>query len=108
MQGRLLGKRLHRDFFFDEMDAEHPVEGCNHLLALEMEMTRSPGTRSRAGNRATATSRSRPTWPRCAGSRGSRPRRSCSATSAGTTARPSSPRRVRCSGRRWSGPRRSA
>ena len=43
MQGRLLGKRLHAEFFVDEMDAEHPVEGCNYLLALEMEMDPVPG-----------------------------------------------------------------
>jgi glutamine synthetase len=43
MQGRLLGKRLHAEFFVDEMDAGHPVEGCNYLLALEMEMDPVPG-----------------------------------------------------------------
>jgi glutamine synthetase len=41
MQGRLLGKRLHRDFFL-EHGSEH-VEGCNYLLALEMEMDPVPG-----------------------------------------------------------------
>ena len=43
MQGRLLGKRLHAEFFVDEMDAGHGVEGCNYLLALEMEMDPVPG-----------------------------------------------------------------
>jgi glutamine synthetase len=43
MQGRLLGKRLHAEFFVDEMEAQHPVEGCNYLLALEMEMDPVPG-----------------------------------------------------------------
>ena len=43
MQGRLLGKRLHGEFFVDEVDAGHPVEGCNYLLALEMEMDPVPG-----------------------------------------------------------------
>jgi len=43
MQGRLLGKRLHGEFFVDEMEAEHPVEGCNYLLATEMEMDPVPG-----------------------------------------------------------------
>jgi glutamine synthetase len=42
MQGRLLGKRLHRDFFLEEV-AEHGAEGCNYLLALEMEMEPVPG-----------------------------------------------------------------
>jgi len=43
MQGRLMGKRLHGEFFVDEMDAGHGVEGCNYLLALEMEMEPVPG-----------------------------------------------------------------
>ena len=43
MQGRLMGKRLHGEFFVDEVDAGHPVEGCNYLLALEMEMDPVPG-----------------------------------------------------------------
>ena len=38
MQGRLLGKRLHAEFFVEEVDAGHEIEGCNYLLALEMEM----------------------------------------------------------------------
>jgi glutamine synthetase len=43
MQGRLLGKRLHGEFFVDEIGSGHPVEGCNYLLALEMEMDPVPG-----------------------------------------------------------------
>jgi glutamine synthetase len=43
MQGRLMGKRLHGEFFVEEMDAGHAVEGCNYLLALEMEMDPVPG-----------------------------------------------------------------
>ncbi len=43
MQGRLLGKRLHGEFFVEEMEAGHGVEGCNYLLALEMEMDPVPG-----------------------------------------------------------------
>jgi glutamine synthetase len=43
MQGRLLGKRLHRDFFLEDAVLEHGVEGCNYLLALEMEMDPIPG-----------------------------------------------------------------
>ena len=44
MQGRLMGKRLHAEFFVEEvLDAEHAVEGCNYLLALEMEMDPVPG-----------------------------------------------------------------
>src|SRR5437764_13783413 len=43
MQGRLMGKRLHAEFFLDELDAGHEVEGCNYLLALDMEMDPQPG-----------------------------------------------------------------
>src|SRR6201986_5316004 len=42
-QGRLMGKRLHGEFSLDEIDAGHGVEGCNYLLALEMEMDPVPG-----------------------------------------------------------------
>src|SRR5919109_913189 len=42
MQGRLMGKRLHRDFFLDGI-WEHGAEGCNYLLALDMEMDPIPG-----------------------------------------------------------------
>jgi glutamine synthetase len=43
MQGRLLGKRLHAEFFVEEASAGHGVEGCTYLLALEMEMDPVPG-----------------------------------------------------------------
>src|SRR4030095_15544167 len=42
MQGRLLGKRLHAEFFLED-SLDHGVEGCNYLLALEMEMDPVPG-----------------------------------------------------------------
>jgi glutamine synthetase len=42
MQGRLLGKREHAEFFLDE-SADHGLEGCNYLLALDMEMEPQPG-----------------------------------------------------------------
>ena len=54
MQGRLMGKRLHGEFFVEEHVGEHGVEGCNYLLALDMEMD-PVRLRSRAGSRATAT-----------------------------------------------------
>ena len=43
MQGRLLGKRVHAQYFVDENIADHGVEGCNYLLALDMEMDPIPG-----------------------------------------------------------------
>jgi len=42
MQGRLLGKREYAEFFLEE-SAEHGVEGCNYLLALDMEMDPQAG-----------------------------------------------------------------
>ena len=43
MQGRLIGKRLDAEFFLEELDSGHEVEGCNYLLALEMDMDPVPG-----------------------------------------------------------------
>ena len=42
MQGRLVGKREQAEFFLDET-VEHGLEGCNYLLALDMEMDPQPG-----------------------------------------------------------------
>ncbi len=43
MQGRLMGKRLHANYFLDGDISEQGVEGCNYLLALEMEGDPVPG-----------------------------------------------------------------
>ena len=42
MQGRLMGKRIEVSYFLDEV-VDHGVEGCNYLLALDMEMDPVPG-----------------------------------------------------------------
>jgi glutamine synthetase len=42
MQGRLFGKRIQVEYFLDEV-VGHGVEGCNYLLALDMEMDPVPG-----------------------------------------------------------------
>ena len=42
MQGRLMGKRIEVSYFLDEV-VEHGIEGCNYLLALDMEMDPVPG-----------------------------------------------------------------
>jgi glutamine synthetase len=42
MQGRLMGKREEAHYFVSE-SAEHGLEGCNYLLALDMEMDPQPG-----------------------------------------------------------------
>src|SRR5213082_2217819 len=42
MQGRLMGKRIQGEYFLEEA-ADQGVEGCNYLLALDMEMDPVPG-----------------------------------------------------------------
>ena len=42
MQGRLMGKRIDVSYFLDEV-VDHGIEGCNYLLALDMEMDPVPG-----------------------------------------------------------------
>src|SRR5450755_1418870 len=42
MQGRLQGKRLAAEFFLDEV-AENFSEGCNYLLAVDIEMNTVDG-----------------------------------------------------------------
>jgi glutamine synthetase len=42
MQGRLFGKRIQVEYFLDDVVGSE-VEGCNYLLALDMEMDPVPG-----------------------------------------------------------------
>src|ERR1043165_8938058 len=42
MQGRLQGKRVHARHFLDEV-ARHGMEGCNYLLAVDVEMNTVSG-----------------------------------------------------------------
>src|SRR5215218_728542 len=42
MQGRLFGKRIQAEFFLEDV-TEHGIEGCDYLLALDMEMEPLPG-----------------------------------------------------------------
>src|SRR5437660_3561959 len=42
MQGRLQGKRLTARHFLEEV-ARHSAEGCNYLLAVDVEMDTVPG-----------------------------------------------------------------
>src|SRR6266496_3056131 len=42
MQGRLMGKRIDVSYFLEDV-AGHEIEGCNYLLALDMEMDPVPG-----------------------------------------------------------------
>jgi glutamine synthetase len=43
MQGRLMGKRVQGQFFLEGEVPQRGVEGCNYLLALDMEMDPIPG-----------------------------------------------------------------
>ncbi len=43
MQGRLMGKRLDAEYFLDSAGKGETVEGCNYLLAVDMEMDPVPG-----------------------------------------------------------------
>src|SRR4051794_15977541 len=42
MQGRLQGKRIHAPFFLDQV-LEHGTEGCNYLLAVDVDMNTVDG-----------------------------------------------------------------
>src|SRR3982750_893705 len=42
MQGRLQGKRLHGQYFLDVV-VEHGTEGCNYLLAVDIDMNTVEG-----------------------------------------------------------------
>jgi len=42
MQGRLQGKRIHAQFFLDTV-LEHGTEGCNYLLAVDVDMNTVAG-----------------------------------------------------------------
>jgi glutamine synthetase len=42
MQGRLQGKRLHGRYFAEHV-AEHGTEGCNYLLAVDVDMNTVDG-----------------------------------------------------------------
>jgi glutamine synthetase len=42
MQGRLQGKRLHAEYFLDEV-LRHGAEGCDYLLAVDVEMNTVDG-----------------------------------------------------------------
>src|SRR5256885_7158653 len=43
MQGRLMGKRIDAEYFMESAGHGESVEGCNYLLALDMEMDPIPG-----------------------------------------------------------------
>ena len=105
MQGRLQGKRLHARYFLDEV-LEHGTEGCNYLLAVDVDMNTVDGYAMSSWERgygdfvmharprhaapgALAARHRRCCWPTCSWQDGSprrrrRPGRSCAASSTGS------------------------
>ncbi len=94
MQGRLFGKRIQGEYFLKDV-VGHGIEGCNYLLALDMEMEPLPGYEMANWEGGYGDFGIVPDLRRCAGFPGSSARRSCSATSSTTTGAPWH-RRARC------------
>ena len=107
MQGRLQGKRLHGHYFLDHV-LEDGTEGCNYLLAVDVDMNTVDGYAISSWERGYGDmffDLDLDTLRRTPGSLTPRP---CSATSRGSTAAaPSRSRPGRCSRRRSTGPRTS-
>ena len=94
MQGRLFGKRIQVEYFLDEV-VDHGVEGCNYLLALDMDMEPLPGYEMANWEDGYGDFGISPTCRPCARCPGSTAPRWSSATWSTTTARPWSPPRAR-------------
>ena len=92
MQGRLQGKRLHGRYFADHV-VDHGTEGCNYLLAVDVDMNTVGGYAISSWERGTATWSSSSTSAPSGCSPTCRPRRWSSATWSGSTTPPSSSRR---------------
>ena len=60
MQGRLQGKRIHAPFFLADT-VKHGTEGCNYLLAVDVDMNTVDGYAMSYGIVATETLRWSPT-----------------------------------------------
>ena len=97
MQGRLQGKRLHGQYFLDVV-LEHGTEGCNYLLAVDVDMNTVDGYAISSWERGygdmefVARPGHAPAAPPPA-----RPRRWCSATWSGSTTHRWPSRRARSS-----------
>ena len=72
MQGRLQGKRLSAEFFLDEV-TEHRAEGCNYLLAVDVDMNTVDGYAMSSWESGYGDFVLVPTCPRCAACPGTRP-----------------------------------
>ena len=74
MQGRLAGKRLSAEFFLDEV-AEAGSEGCNYLLAVDVDMNTVDRYAMSSWERGYGDFVLAPDLARCAGARGRTARR---------------------------------
>ena len=80
MQGRLMGKRVQAQAFLDGV-IDHGAHFCTYLLGTDMEMNTPEGfAPDELGDRLRRLDRRRRSGTRCASCRGSRRRRSSSAT----------------------------
>lgn len=61
MQGRLQGKRVHGDFFLKEV-ATHATEGCNYLMAADVDMNTVPGYEMSSWDRGYSDFMMKPDW----------------------------------------------
>ncbi len=61
MQGRLQGKRIHGDFFLKEV-ASHATEGCNYLMAVDVDMNTVPGYAMSSWDRGYSDFMMKPDW----------------------------------------------
>ena len=85
--GTAAGQAVPRRRSSSTRSSPHGTEGCNYLLAVDVDMNTVDGyAMSSLGRAATATSPCGPTSPRCAGCRGSRAPRWCWPTCCGSTA----------------------
>ena len=97
MQGRLQGKRFHAPYFLNEV-LPHGSEGCNYLLAVDVDMNTVDGYAMSSWQRGYGDFAMVPDPPPCAGCRGSRGPRCCWRISPGSTGARSWPRRGRSCG----------
>ena len=73
MQGRLQGKRLSSEYFLDEV-VHHFSEGCNYLLAVDVDMNTVDGYAMSSWERGYGDFMLVPDMSSCASSRGTRAR----------------------------------
>ena len=73
MEGRLQGKRLHGTRTSSTTWLEHGAEGCNYLLAVDVDMETVDGYEMSSWERGYGDFEMKPDLTRCGRSRGTRP-----------------------------------